>query len=60
MIDAMDDVVALSWEDESGDVDFTNKKRLVFRFVDTEEIIKDKLYERDLVLEYEKNITYEK
>ena len=60
MIDAMDDVVALSWEDESGDVDFTNKKRLVFRFGDTEEIIKDKLYERDFVLEYEKNITYEK
>ena len=60
MIHAMDDVVALSWEDESGDVDFTNKKRLVFRFGDTEEMIKDKLYERDFVLEYEKKITYEK
>ncbi|MDA9279983.1 hypothetical protein N9P74_00320 [bacterium] len=60
MIDAMDDVIALSWEDESGEIDFTNKKRLVFRFGDTEEMIKDKLYERDFVLEYEKKITYEK
>jgi len=33
---------------------------LVFRFGDTEELIKDKLYERDFVLEYEKKVTYEK
>ena len=60
MVDAIDDVVSLAWEDEDGEIDFTNKKRLVFRFGDTEELIKDKLYERDFVLEYEKKVTYEK
>ena len=54
MIDAMDDVISLAWEDDGNDVDFTNKKRLVFRFGDTEQIVKDKLYERDFVLEFEK------
>ena len=34
-------------------------KRLVFRFGETEDVIKDKLYERDLVLEFEKNVVYE-
>jgi hypothetical protein len=54
MIDAMDDVVALAWEtnDEDG-------KRLVFRFGMTEQEIKDKLYERDLILEFEKKVVYE-
>jgi len=49
MIDAMDDVVALAWESED-----ENKGRLVFRFGQTEQEIKDKLYERDLILEFEK------
>jgi hypothetical protein len=54
MIDAMDDIVALAWEtnDEDG-------KRLVFRFGMTEQQIKDKLYERDLILEFEKKVVYE-
>jgi hypothetical protein len=54
MIDAIDDVVALAWEtdDEDG-------KRLVFRFGMTEQQIKDKLYERDLILEFEKKVVYE-
>ena len=56
MIDAMDDVVALAWESE----DETNKGRLVFRFGQTEHEIKDKLYERDLILEFEKKEVYEK
>ncbi len=56
MIDAMDDVVALAWESE----DETNKGRLVFRFGQTENEIKDKLYERDLILEFEKKEVYEK
>ena len=60
MMDAMDDVIALSWEDDNGDIDFTNKKRMVFRFGDTEQIVKDKLYERDLILEFEKKLVYEK
>lgn len=59
MIDAIDGVVALSWEGE-GDSDFTMKKRLVFRFGESEKSVKDKLYERDLVLEFEKKVVYEK
>ena len=48
-------VVALAWEKD----DFETKKRLVFRFGEEEQIIKDKLYERDIVLEFEKNLVYE-
>ena len=59
-IDSIDGVIALAWEKENEDIDFTIKKRLVFRFGDTEQQVKDKLYERDVVLEFEKNIVYEK
>ena len=55
MIDAMDDVVALAWETEESE----GQKRLVFRFGSTEQEIKDKLYERDLILEFEKKLVYE-
>ena len=54
MMDAVDDVVALAWEAED-----ENGKRLVFRFGMTEQEIKDKLYERDLILEFEKKVVYE-
>lgn len=57
--DAIDTVIALGWEKESLLSDFINKKRLVFHFGDTEEIVKNKLYERDIVLEFEKQIQYE-
>ena len=46
MIDAIDDV-------------FDLVKRLVFRFGETEESVKNKLYERDIVLEFEKKFSYE-
>ena len=55
MIDAMDDVVALAWETEESE----GQKRMVFRFGSTEQEIKDKLYERDLILEFEKKLVYE-
>ena len=55
MIDAMDDVVALAWESEETE----GQKRLVFRFGTSEQEIKDKLYEKDLVLEFEKKVVYE-
>jgi hypothetical protein len=55
MIDAMDDVVALAWETE----ELEGQKRMVFRFGSTEQEIKDKLYERDLILEFEKKLVYE-
>lgn len=59
MIDALDGVVALGWEEENDLIDFNQMKRLVFRFGDTEKDIKDKLYERDIVLEFEKKVVYE-
>jgi hypothetical protein len=59
LIDSMDGVLALGWERETGDIDFSITKRMVFRFGDTESEIKDKLYERDIVLEFEKKMVYE-
>ena len=55
VMDAMDDIIALAWETE----DETNQKRMVFRFGVPEQEIKDKLYERDLLLEFEKKVIYE-
>ena len=55
VMDAMDDVIALAWETDDDNI----KKRMVFRFGIQEQEIKDKLYERDLVLEFEKKVIYE-
>ena len=55
MEDAIDDVVALAWETD----EYENQKRMVFRFGMSEQEIKDKLYERDLILEFEKKVVYE-
>ena len=52
-------VVALGWENESDTINFDLVKRLVFRFGETEESVKNKLYERDIVLEFEKKFSYE-
>ena len=59
MIDATDDVIALAWENENESINFDIVKRLVFRFGDSEEVVKNKLYERDIVLEFEKKLNYE-
>lgn len=59
MIDAMDEVIALAWENETDDVDFDYVKRLVFKFGESEQSVKDKLYERDIVLEFENKVVYE-
>ena len=55
IIDAMDDIIALAWETE----ELEGQKRMVFRFGSTEQDIKDKLYERDLILEFETKVVYE-
>ena len=55
VMDAIDDVIALAWESENEDT----SKRMVFRFGVPEQEIKNKLYERDLVLEFEKKVIYE-
>jgi hypothetical protein len=45
----------LGWEtDES----CGENKRLVFKFGESEKSINDKLYERDIVLEFEKQVSY--
>lgn len=59
MMDAMDDIVALAWENDNDDTNFNLEKKLVFRFGEDEQVIKDKLYERDIVLEFEKKMIYE-
>ena len=56
MIDSMDGIIALGYENESDDVDFDRQTRLVFSFGETEESVKNKLYERDIVLEFEKKL----
>lgn len=56
--DALDGVIALGWEKEE-EIDFSLVKRLVFQFGDDEKKVKDKLYERDIVLEFEKKMVYE-
>ncbi len=59
MLDSMDGVLSLGWEKENNDIDFSVIKRLVFKFGETEQEVKDKLYERDIVLEFEKKVVYE-
>lgn len=54
MTDSLDGVVALGWE-----VNNEEEPRLVFSFGEDEQKIKNKLYERDLILEFEKEVTYE-
>jgi hypothetical protein len=56
MIDAVDGVVALAWEEDED----VKKPRMVFKFNDEEQKIKDLLYEKDLILEFEKKVVYEK
>jgi hypothetical protein len=54
--DAVEDVIALAWE--KSDSDFVvdeNYKRLVFRYGESVKSVEDKLYERDIVLSYEKS-----
>jgi hypothetical protein len=60
MIDSLDDVIALAWESDDSDINFDMEKRLVFRYGEDEKKIKDKLYERDIVLEFDKQVVYEK
>ena len=60
VIDSMDGVLALGWEKETDDKDFSIIKRLVFQFGESEESVKNKLYERDIVLQFEKELSYEK
>ena len=59
MTDAQDDVISLGWEIETEETNFDLVKRLVFRYGETEKSVKDKFYERDIVIEFEKTLEYE-
>tara|TARA_R110001583_G_scaffold184241_1_gene343538 strand:+ start:1238 stop:1639 length:402 start_codon:yes stop_codon:yes gene_type:complete len=55
---ALDKVIALGWEvydDEESEID-----RMVFHFGDNLKSVEDKLYSRDLILDYEKTVSYVK
>ena len=55
---ALDNVVALGWEVyEDEEVDTT---RMVFQFGEDLKSVSDKLYARDLVLDYDKTVSYVK
>ena len=57
MYDSIDGVIALGWEKGDSDEILINKrKRLVFQYGETIESIENKLYERDVVLKWEKNL----
>ena len=64
LYDAIDGVISLAWENSNSDEILIHKrKRLVFQYNESLESIEDKLYERDIVLKWEKNLvqdeTYE-
>ena len=52
MYDAVDNVIALGWEKPEN----YEGKRLVFHFGDKLETVENKLYEKDIVLKWEKNL----
>lgn len=56
--DSIDGVLALGWEKEE-EIDFSLIKRLVFKYGEKEQDVKDKLYGRDLVLQFDKKVVYE-
>jgi hypothetical protein len=53
MWDAVDGIVALGWENMEGYEDYP-EQRLFFRFGEKIKSVEDKLYEKDLVLNYDK------
>lgn len=55
--DAIDGVISLAWEKSDSDEILINKrKRLVFQYGESVEGVENKLYERDIVLKWEKNL----
>jgi len=56
--DAVDKVIALSWEDIENEYYNEDDTRLVFHYGDSEENVMSKLYERDIILTFEKNLTH--
>ena len=55
--DSIDDVISLAWERCSDD-ELSDKTRLVFGFGDDISSVEDKLYVRDLILNYDEKEEY--
>ena len=51
--DAVDGVIALAWENINSAAEYPDT-RIYFKFGDTQEEVEEKLYERDLILEFNK------
>ena len=57
VIDAVDGVISLAWEkSDSDDLVISKYKRLVFLYGETVDEVENKLYEKDIVLKWEKNL----
>jgi hypothetical protein len=56
--DAVDKVIALSWEDIENEYYNEENTRLVFHYGDSEQDVMSKLYERDIILTFEKTLTH--
>lgn len=54
---ALDSVIALGWETYEDSYDESNEERLVFHFGDKISDVEDKLYERDIILKFDKILT---
>ena len=53
---ALDKIISLGWE--ISEEDEIGEDRLVFHFGEKLKDVENKLYARDLILDYDKNITY--
>lgn len=58
--DAIDDVIALGWEKYLEEETLNTETRLVFRFGEDKTSVDDKLYTRDLILNYNEEAEYTK
>ena len=56
--DSIDDVISLAWEKYGDTEEIPTHKRLVFRFGETLSSVEDKLYSRDLILNYNEETEY--
>jgi hypothetical protein len=56
VFDSVDGVIALGWEKSDSDcILYEKKKRLVFHYGESVDDVENKLYERDIILKWEKN-----
>jgi len=55
MWDAIDGIIAMAWENLDGDDEYP-ESRLFFSFGENKKSVESKLYEKDLVLNYNKEL----